>query len=184
MIGDSGIEAKLPLPPVPLLNGYWVQPPQPPHPRVEKAGAIQPLVTIEAVFKRYYPMGWEIQPWQPPHPRREKAQAVWELINIEAVFQRFYQHGWPIQPPQPPHPRREKAGALSVPETFAVLFIAPTQVYLVGVATTGAVAHLCATIWGNINDSETANWMAIAAPNQPWTPVVVGSGSWELIQVC
>jgi hypothetical protein len=111
---------------IPFIEGWQIQPPQPPAwppIRIKIAATVgnddasmgdQPPLMI------FDPKGWEIQPWQPPSPSVTPTRRAGGVMrgddgtsDIGRVFRPF---GWPIQPPQPPHPRREKFGALVVGE--------------------------------------------------------------------
>ncbi len=116
--GDDGTEA-------PQINfvahGWPVQPPQPPHPRPEKAGTLfggdPGHWDIQRVFFQF---GWPVQPWQPPSPGtgnlalQNRAAAIMRGDDgTQAQQIKFIDHGWPVQHPQPPHPRPERQGALA-----------------------------------------------------------------------
>src|SRR5208282_347632 len=71
----------------PHQYGWEVQPPQPPHPRPEKSGALARGDDGNEAPIQFQKYGWELQPVQPPHLRSEKSGAISTGDNgIEARF--------------------------------------------------------------------------------------------------
>lgn len=103
------------LPPAPLLawfyTGWETVPPQPPHPRPERAAAIAAAATVDARLAGFLAYGWETQPPMLRHPAPERAGAVAPLVSIDAAFTLFRPAGWAVAPFQPPHPAWQLHGA-------------------------------------------------------------------------
>lgn len=100
--GDDGAEANLiAFHPAGTEVQLW----QPPHPRPERAGSIQPVSNIEARLFGFQVYGWEVASLQPPHPRPEKAALIPAPLNLDALYIVWRNDGWEIQPPQPPRLR-------------------------------------------------------------------------------
>jgi hypothetical protein len=117
-----------------LPAGWEVQPVQPPHPRPERAGAVQVGDSgIEAAFiftpPIVFPNGWEVQPVQPPHPRSERSGAI-QIGDggTQAAFIVWKNGGWEIVPHQPGHLRPERSAAIMAGDQgteAAFVFTAP-----------------------------------------------------------
>jgi hypothetical protein len=128
--GQSGFAFFTPFVPM----GWAVQPPQPPHPRPERAGAVaRGDDGTEAAYVFVAPV---TVPWgheltlQPPHPRFERAAATKSKSEF-GIFPNLLPAGWAVQPPQPPHPRPERAGAVARGDDgteAAYVFVAPPSV--------------------------------------------------------
>lgn len=101
------------------LNAGWeVQPPPPPHPRRERAGAVMRGDDgTAATLIQFLPMGWTVAPFQPGHPRPERAAAVMAgdpgNENVFAFFVAPPTAGWEFVPPLTVHPRPERSGAIA-----------------------------------------------------------------------
>ena len=110
MRGDDGIEA----PKVNVFREGWeIQPPQPPHPRFERAGAVAMKDDgNEAVLAPPPALNvwWEAIYEQLPHPRPERSGLRGR--SEFGVFVPILPWGWEIAPVQPPQPKPWRAGAI------------------------------------------------------------------------
>jgi hypothetical protein len=113
--------------------GWEIPPPQPPHPRPERSGAIMPSeLGIEARFvftPTTLTWGWET-PSQMLRNTYNRAQAAFGVSDFISFF--FQPYGWEIASPQPPHPRFERAGAIMPSEPgieAQFVFTPPTVIF-------------------------------------------------------
>lgn len=110
--GDDGTQS----PYIQWRNLFEVHPPQPPHPRREKFGALAARDDgNEYIYQQWQNGGWEVQPHQPPHPRPERFGAIVPKEDgTYSIYQLWTNAGWEIQAVQPPRNRWERRSGASV----------------------------------------------------------------------
>lgn len=113
-IGDQGTQSSL----INFIPYNWIiPPPQPPHPRPERAGAIMPWeqgIESQYVFVPPFKWGWEVSA---PHLRKQTSTRYFGIEGTSdfATFD-FLPYGWELPPFQPPHPRPERGASVVTSE--------------------------------------------------------------------